>query len=284
MKPVVAVIAQGTMGSGVAGRLHENGVDVITSLTGRSDASRKRAEKAGMRAVSDEEIARADIVLSITPPGQAIALAERVMRVVDGSHHPLYVDCNAINTKTVVAVAGIVEKAGCPFLDAGIIGGPPSPGRDGPTFYVSGKNAERFTSLAQYGLTVKILSDRVGEASALKMSYGALTKGLTALGAGIMLAATRSGSDVALLAELQKSQPALLSWLTKQMPGMYAKAYRWVDEMDEVAAFMQPDKAANAMFDGAARFYEQIAADFDGDKREVAALENFISRAAKSSS
>lgn len=282
MGSVVAVIAQGTMGSGVAGRLHENGVDVITSLSGRSDASRKRAEKAGMRAVSDAEIASADIVLSIMPPGQAIALAERVMRAVDASHHPLYVDCNAINTKTVATVASIVEKAGCPFLDAGIIGGPPSPGRDGPTFYVSGKNAERFTSLAQYGLTVKILSDRVGEASALKMSYGALTKGLTALGAGIMLAATRSSSDVALLAELQKSQPALLSWLTKQMPGMYAKAYRWVDEMNEVAAFMQPDKAANAMFDGAARFYEQIAADFDSDKREIAALESFVTRAAKS--
>ena len=68
MKPVLAVIAAGGMGSAVGERLAENGVRVLTSLEGRSAASAARAKAAGMIAASDPEIATADIVLSIVPP------------------------------------------------------------------------------------------------------------------------------------------------------------------------------------------------------------------------
>jgi putative dehydrogenase len=279
-KPVVAIIAQGTMGSGVARRLVDNGLTVLTSLAGRSAGSAGRAAKAGMRDASDDEIAAADLILSILPPGQAVALAQRLAPGMTRTKKPLYVDCNAIHPDTMAQVAEVVRATGCGVLDAGIIGGPPSAERKGPTFYASGEAPERFAALADFGLTVSVLSERIGEASALKMSYGAITKGLTALGAGVMLAASRAGSAQALHHELSKSQPALLSWLTKQMPTMYSKAYRWVDEMEEVSAFMQPSQGASEMFAGAAHLYEQIAADFDGGKTDVAALEAFVARAA----
>ena len=47
MKPVLAVIAAGGMGSAVGKRLTENGVRVLTSLEGRSAASAARAKAAG---------------------------------------------------------------------------------------------------------------------------------------------------------------------------------------------------------------------------------------------
>ena len=78
IKPVVAVIAAGGMGSAVGKRLAENGVRVLTSLEGRSAASAARAKAAGMVAASDPEIASADIVLSIVPPGEALPLAQRL--------------------------------------------------------------------------------------------------------------------------------------------------------------------------------------------------------------
>ena len=78
MKPVLAVIAAGGMGSAVGKRLAENGVRVLTSLEGRSAASAARAKAAGMVAASDPEIATADIVLSIVPPGEALPLAQRL--------------------------------------------------------------------------------------------------------------------------------------------------------------------------------------------------------------
>ena len=128
-RPVIAVIAAGDMGSGVGARLTEQGCRVLTSLQGRSAASRSRAETAGMAEASDAEIAAADMILSIVPPGDAVALAERLAFALKAAEAPaLYVDCNAVSPETVRVIAGVIEAAGAPFVDAGIIGMAPKPG------------------------------------------------------------------------------------------------------------------------------------------------------------
>src|SRR4029078_7659833 len=98
MNPTVAVVAQGAMGAGVGGRLVERGLRVVTSLEGRSEASAKRAKAAGMVAVSDQARARSDYFLSILPPSDALALAEKMAALIGPSNHkPIYVDCNAVS-------------------------------------------------------------------------------------------------------------------------------------------------------------------------------------------
>src|SRR5262249_35733845 len=79
MPPAVVVIAPGAMGAAVAARLSGAGVAVYTLLAGRSAASIKRAKDAGMAdAASEQELVeRAELILSIVPPGEALALAER---------------------------------------------------------------------------------------------------------------------------------------------------------------------------------------------------------------
>ena len=118
----------------------------------------------------------------------------------------------------------------------------------------------------------------IGAASAMKMSYAGITKGFTALGAAMMLAATRAGTAEALKAELSGSQPALYGWLTRQMPRMYSKAYRWVAEMEEIAAFVGEDPAAAKFYQGAAELYARIAADFEGPNKETAMLDAFCAK------
>src|SRR5271166_1350126 len=101
MNPVVMIIAPGDMGSAVGRRLVDNGLKVMTAVDGRSDASRKRAREAGMTAATEADVAAADIVLSIVPPGEALALAERFAPLLARqSAKPLYVDCNAVNPET----------------------------------------------------------------------------------------------------------------------------------------------------------------------------------------
>ena len=78
MSKTIAILAPGAMGSAVARRLSENGARVLTSLKGRSEATLKRAADAGMVSAEDAAIADADIILSIVPPGEAVALAERL--------------------------------------------------------------------------------------------------------------------------------------------------------------------------------------------------------------
>jgi 3-hydroxyisobutyrate dehydrogenase-like beta-hydroxyacid dehydrogenase len=275
MQPVVAVIAPGMMGSAVGKRLVENGIEVRTSLAGRSDATVARAKAAGMVGVSDEQIAAADIILSILPPGDAPGLAERLAPVLRAAaKKPVFVDCNALDPATVVRISRVVQETGATFVDGGIVGGPPKAGYNGPKIYLSGEAAPRAAELTKFGLVMPIQPGPIGAASAMKMSYAGITKGFTALGAAMMLAASRAGTED-LRAELSSSQPALFAWLTRQVPNMYSKAYRWVAEMEEIAQFVGEDPAARNFYEGAARLYERIAADFEGDRKEVAALDAF---------
>jgi len=277
MTPTVAIVAQGNMGAALAKRLTEHKVTVLTALSGRSEASAKRAREAGMEAVDDRQLAEADFFLSIVPPGDALALAKRLAPVFTAANKkPIYVECNAVSPQTMNQIAKVIEATGCAFVGAAIIGPPPKPGSTNTKFYAAGPSAGEFARLNDYGLIVRALEGPTTAAQALKMSYAGITKGFTALGAAMMLAATRDGSAEALRAELAESQPALLGYLSRQVPSMYQKAYRWVAEMDEISSFVGDAYAENAMLEAAARFYERIAADVDGDKKEVAAMDKFL--------
>jgi len=281
MNPVVAVIAPGMMGAAVAGRLVEHGLKVLTSLAGRSAETVARAKKHGLTAATDEEIAASDFILSILPPGDAVALAQRFAGALTASNSkPVFVDCNAVSPPTAERIAAVIAPTGSPFVDAGIIGSPPKPGDAGPRFYASGPHAPRFATLKQFGLDVRLLDGPLTAASAVKMSYAGITKGTQALAAVMLLAATRAGSADALFSELQSSQPQMLAWLKRNLALMPPKAYRWVAEMHEIADFVGADPSAHELYLGAAHFYEQIARDFAADKKEVAAIEAFMSKGA----
>jgi len=279
MTPVVAVIAPGMMGAAVGKRLVDNGLKVLTSLKGRSEETQARAKAAGMAAASDEEIAATDFILSILPPGDALSFAQRFVPALKASNSkPVFVECNAINPVTVERVAAAIAPTDCPFVDAGIIGQPPKPGDAGPRFYASGTAAPRFAALREYGLDVRVLDGAMSAASALKMSYAGITKGTQAIGAAMMLAATRAGSADALFAELQSSQKELFPWLKRQLSMMPPKAYRWVAEMQEIADFVGEDPTAHELYEGAAHFYERLAEDFESDKKDVSALTAFLGK------
>jgi putative dehydrogenase len=274
----IAVVAQGAMGAGTAAALARNGVRVVTSLEGRSAASAQRAAEAGMEPVADADLAAAEIILSIVPPGEAMAFAHRMApHLSKAARKPVFVDANAVSPATVKEVAAVIDATGAPFVDGGIIGSPPK-GEVSPAYYVSGPQASRAAVLGSHGLDLRVLDAPVGAASALKMSYAGITKGLTGIASAMMLAATRNGAAAGLRNELADSQPALTPWFERQIPGMYAKAYRWVAEMREIADFLEGDPAAAMIFEGMARLYERLAEDEAGGKREVAALQAFLAQ------
>jgi L-threonate 2-dehydrogenase len=278
MNPTIAIVAQGAMGAGVGGRLVERGLRVITSLAGRSEASAARAKAAGMVAVSDEECLQADFFLSICPPSDALALAGKMAALIAaGNRKPIYVDCNAVSPATKVAIGDVILKAGAPFVDVGITGLPPGEGHS-PSLHASGPDAAKFAVLGDFGIKVNVIEGPIGAASALKMSYGAITKGITALGSMIMLAATRAGVADKLRAELDRTQPALVTQFQRAVPDMFDKAYRFVGEMEEIAAFVGEDKPAQRMYEAIADFYTRIAADHEGRKAETGALAAFLKK------
>jgi putative dehydrogenase len=279
MPETIAVIAPGEMGSAAGRRLREHGAAVITTLAGRSAASAARAERCGLALRESEAqlVAEATIILSIVPPGEALALAERLRPALrQAEQRPVFADCNAISPATARRIGKALAGTPCRYVDAGIIGPPPAAGAR-TVFYAAGPHAHELLRLNALGLTVRAIEGPIGAASALKMSYAGLTKGITALGAAIALGAARGGTTAALLQELGESQSALLPYLAR-LPGMFPKAYRWVAEMEEIASFLAADPAAAAIYEAMARLYERLA---KGDAAELAALAEFASKAAE---
>ena len=283
MSPVVAIVAPGNMGAAVGRRLAENGVKVITTLAGRGAASVARAAAAGMTDVALDRLVEAEIVLSILPPAQALPFAEQMAPLLlAAARKPVFVDCNAVNPETVrkiaAVVAGTAAGAGASFVDASIIGLPPKPGQASPHIYVCGESTARaqVLILGKYGLDVRVLDGAVGAACALKMSYAGINKGVAALASAMILAAARSGATEALYQEMSESLPGLLQSLRRQVPDMLPKAYRWVAEMREIAAFAAEDAAAHKVFEGFSELFERVSRDVAAEKVESAVLTGFF--------
>ena len=70
----------------------------------------------------------------------------------------------------------------------------------------------------------------------------------------------------------------LVSRCSNRVPGMYSKAYRWVAELDEIAAFVGEEFPEHDMLQSAARLYERIAEDFGDEKDEIGVLDRFIGK------
>ena len=285
MSKTIAILAPGAMGSSVARRLSENGARVLTSLKGRSEATLKRAADAGMIGAEDDAIAEADIILSIVPPGEAVALAERLAALIARrAKKPVVVDCNAVNVDTVQRIEEIIGSAQAPFVDGGIIGFPPQPGGKSPAFYVSGEHARDVAVLKDFGLDVRIVEGPVGAASALKMSYAGIVKGLAGIGSAMVVAATKAGAADALRDELALSQPAALARLEVALPDMLPKAYRWVAEMREISGFLGPDHPAGQIYEGFARWFEHLAEDVKGEAADAELMKAFAAGIAQKKS
>jgi len=279
MVPLVAIVAPGNMGAAVAKRLGEHGVSVLTVLEGRGEASTTRAREAGMTAVPRDRLCEAHFILSILPPAAALSFAQVMAPLLrEVAQKPVYVDCNAVSPDTVRQIGTVIATSGTPFIDAGIIGLPPKPGGPSPHFYASGPDAARLQTLASFGLDIRVLDGPVGAASALKMCYAGINKGIAAIAAAMILAAARSGTTAALHQELSESQTALLNSLRRQIPDMLPKAYRWVAEMQEIAAFGGDDAATREIFEGFAQLYAAIYQDVTGDKRTSTVLTQFFTQ------
>lgn len=161
---------------------------------------------------------------------------------------PCYIDLNAIPARLAREIASSFSPAStspsnddgtvlCQFLDGGIIGAPPSQDSQSkswqkPSLVVSGSIdfPPSFTKLSET-LNMKIISATVGSASTLKLSFAALTKGLTAL--AILSFATAEKEEILpeLLEHLEEYSPHTAALCTRGVTGMPPKAYRWVEEM-----------------------------------------------------
>jgi 3-hydroxyisobutyrate dehydrogenase-like beta-hydroxyacid dehydrogenase len=234
MNKTIAMLHPGEMGSAIGAGLIARGYRVVWASAGRGASTRKRARNAGLEDVETLAGAAqvADIVFSVCPPHAAMELARAVAACGFGG---VYVDANAVSAKTTREVRRVAEAAGASYVDAGIIGPPPIQGAS-VRLYLCGSRAGEIAPLFE-GCTIQAvpLEGPVGAASALKVCYAAWNKGATALLAGIRALAEQEGVDAALLAEWKISLPDIPK-RSEMVIVSARKAWRWIAEMEEIAA------------------------------------------------
>jgi 3-hydroxyisobutyrate dehydrogenase-like beta-hydroxyacid dehydrogenase len=250
------------MGQGVAMRLRACGFDVYTALEGRSARTAELAREAGLTDCGSVEklVATCDAIFSVLNPGAAVTAAREVAASMRATSKKLvYVDCNAIAPQTGMEIERLIRESGGTFIDAGIIGPPPR-GKAKTKLYVSGPEAALLSeAIVDDQLVVRVVGERIGEASAVKMCYASITKGALALGVELLIAARKLGVEQALEAEFRDSQSDLFDWVVNRSVSMPPKAYRWVPEMLEIAKTFRDVGMTPNIMQGAADMYELIA-------------------------
>ncbi|MEO7243324.1 MAG: DUF1932 domain-containing protein [Variovorax sp.] len=254
-------MSPGDMGQAVASQLQASGFTVCTALDKRSKRSCRLAAQAGL--VNLGSLARlaaeCDIVLSIMNPGEAFNFSQEIASVLAPRSTPLvFVDCNAVAPVTMQSIDTAVTKAGAICVDGSIIGAPPR-GTAVATLYLSGPDAEALEQLHAPLLNVHCMSDRVGDASALKMCYGSINKGIQALVLEALIVARRLGVESELETQLVRSRPELHKWVLASLPAMPPKAYRWTPEMTQIAKTFEDAGMTRRVFDGASDVFQFVA-------------------------
>lgn len=233
VRATIGLLHPGRMGAAVGASALAAGARVLWVDDGRSEATRARAEAAGLEEVHwlNGLVNRADLVIAVCPPAAAEEVAEEVTAL---GFSKVYVDANAISPATARRIAARIEETGASFVDGGIVGGVPRPGST-TRLYLSGAEAMRAGRMLAGGpLEVVVMDAPVGAASALKLADSAWVKGSTALLAAAHAMALAEGVDAALIEEWSRTQPELVSRLGR-LGSTAAKAWRFAAEMDELA-------------------------------------------------
>ncbi len=237
----IAILYPGDMGHNVARVLLEDGLSVVTTLVGRSERTQRRCASTAITVLDSMATVaeRADAVLSIIPPTAAKTVAADFAAAVQRTgHRPLFVDANAISPMTAQEVGEIIAQAGAPYLDACIIGLAREV-RERCTFYVSGAPARMFEEHLGKSLRTHVLGDRIGQASAFKMTFTGLNKGLAALLYELTVAAQEFGLLDELLHRYTTSLPGVMQALERLVPTYPMHAARRADEIGELAETLE---------------------------------------------
>lgn len=221
------------MGSALGAALRARGITVLWASSGRGPATARRAHAAGLQDVGAvEELARrAAVILSVCPPHAALDVGRSV-----SGYGGVFVDGNAISPETARTIAATIEGGGGRYVDGGIVGPPPRTA--GTTrLYLSGAAAGLVAGLFEETvMEPRVVSDEIGAASAVKMAYAAWTKGTAALLLEIRALARAVDVESTLLDEWRLSLPELEEQSLRAASAAGRKGWRWVGEMEEIAA------------------------------------------------
>jgi 3-hydroxyisobutyrate dehydrogenase-like beta-hydroxyacid dehydrogenase len=269
----IGVLHPGKMGISIAASLVNSGHDVYWSSYGRSQETRKRAERQKLIELRtlDDLCQTCTIIFSVCPPHAAEELASKV---IAAGFKGIYVDANAISPQKANRIGWMMAEVGVDFVDGGIIGGPAwEPGKT--WLYLSGIGADRVGAYFSNGtLETEVIDAEIGKASALKMCFAAYTKGCSALLCAILASSEELAVRDVLERQWSRAGSGFADEAQTRVRRVTAKAWRFAGEMDEIAETFKGVGIPNGFHLAAGDIFKRIAHFKDLD--ELPPLEDIL--------
>jgi putative dehydrogenase len=233
----IGIMSIGEMGYHWAKVLKARGAEVLTYDRDRSPVTQKRAENAGVKFTGSlvELCSSAHLIVSIVVPSAAIKVAVEISKAALEANRKdlIYFDANAISPMTAETINTVLSETDMNFVDGCIIGSAAKIDK-GAVIYASGPEAPRLLELGRYGLSVQVLGTGTSQASAFKVVYAGLTKGLQGLFVELLMGAKRFGLLDEIIKRYDESFPGLLEKVSSSIVGLRIHAGRRAEEMDEL--------------------------------------------------
>lgn len=167
----IGLIGFGKVSKNLTELIDSQEIVFITSSENRSPETIRAIENSNVEVLDTfRDVAiKSDILISANSPKNALKTAKEYGKYCKG----IYLDLNNVSAKTTLDMAGQTAR----FVDGAIIGKIDS---GNPTIYLSGENAKDLLFLDEF-LNVRIISEKIGDASTLKLLRSVYTKTLSAV-------------------------------------------------------------------------------------------------------
>ena len=250
----IGLLHPGDMGASVGYSLTLSGNGVYWASEGRSLSTYDRANRAGLtdRKNLNELLHDVEMLVSVCPPLASEAMAGEIL---NSGFEGIYLDANAISPKKSQRISDLYAGTPIDYVDGGIVGTPAW--HSGTTrLYLSGEHAEKVASVFSGGtLDPRVISNRIGSASAMKMCFAAYTKGSTSLIAEILATAKHFGVTGSLINEWgEETTDARIANIQR----IASRAWRWEAEMHEIGDTLEEAGIPDGAYRSAAELYARM--------------------------
>ncbi len=216
--------------------------DRFTDEPDTRGAKQRDYDRVGVKGVGTltEAVSGAPLLISLVTAGEAEHVARKSAKWITAG--ALYCDCNSVAPQTKQSAAAAIEAGGGSYVDVAVMS-PVYPARLAAPLLLSGPRAgDAAEALKALGFTnLRVISDRIGEASAIKMIRSVIVKGIEALTAEAMLAADALGVTDEVLASLDASDK-VMPWNRRaayNLDRMMVHGGRRADELEEVVKTLE---------------------------------------------
>lgn len=242
--PIIAFIGFGEAGPSIAQGLMQAGItdirayDILVDDPQMRDAWIAKAEATGARACksAQEAVTDATFVFSTVTSKEAPKAARSAAAHMGQGQ--TFLDLNSCApSKKVTGHSEVYREDGANYIDVAVMDTVPGKGHTVPMLLAGTGLEAAIERLAPYGMNMRVVGEKIGEASSIKMCRSVFMKGLEAIICESMTAAHRAGVHERVLASIQATFPDL-DWnqlATYHMGRMAEHGKRRADEMESVA-------------------------------------------------